>query len=108
MEASEKDRERTMTLQEPRGDETSEEELQRLGIQGEEKKTEKKTLLVFDYDEWYGPLYRCPYCAEETIWDDFKFCPKCGGNLEGYCFETREEDEKRMAREKQKRMEKRK
>ena len=64
----------------------------------------KKTLLVSDYDEWYGPIYACPFCAEETIMDDFNFCPACGGNMEGYGFETIEEDQKRMAREKQERM----
>lgn len=66
----------------------------------------KKILLVFDYDEWHGPIYMCPYCAEETIWDDFNFCPACGGSMEEYDFETMEEDEKRMAIEKRKRMKK--
>jgi rRNA maturation endonuclease Nob1 len=93
-----------MTLQEPRGDETKEEELQRLGIQGEEKKLKKKILLISDFDEWYGPIYRCPFCAEETIWDDFNFCPACGGSMEEHGFETIEEDRKRMAREKRKRI----
>lgn len=87
-----------MTLLEPRGDETPEEELQRLGIQGEEK----KILLISTYDEWYGPIYACPYCAEETIMNDFKFCPNCGGNMEGYGFETIEEDQKRMKKENEK------
>ena len=38
--------------------------------------------------------------------DDFNFCPKCGGNMEGYRFETIQEDQKRMVIEKQKRMKK--
>lgn len=59
----------------------------------------KKDLLIADYVEWYGPLYACPFCAEEKIWADFKFCPYCGGNLEGFGFETIGKNEKRMKKE---------
>jgi rRNA maturation endonuclease Nob1 len=47
-----------------------------------------------------GPVYICPFCVEETlIWDDFNFCPHCGGNLEGFRFESEEEEKKRLKNE---------
>jgi len=29
-------------------------------------------------DEWWGYVYKCPYCDSNVIWQDFKFCPICG------------------------------
>ena len=58
----------------------------------------KKTLLVLGFDEWYGPIYTCPHCGEETIMQEFKFCPNCGGNMEGYGHETVDEGHKRTAK----------
>jgi hypothetical protein len=62
----------------------------------------KKTLLVSGFDEWYGPIYTCPFCAEETIIPEFKFCPNCGGNMEGYGLETVDEGHKRIKKENEK------
>lgn len=56
----------------------------------------KEILFVSSFDEWYGPIYRCPFCAEQKIMQDFNFCPNCGGNMEGYGFETVAEVQKRM------------
>ena len=76
-----------MTLREPRGDETDEEALQRLGIQEEEKKLEKKILKVAHWDEFWGPVYACPFCQVQKLNDGFKFCPICGRSLQEFVFE---------------------
>jgi len=29
-------------------------------------------------DEWYGKIFTCKKCDKEFIWEDFKYCPMCG------------------------------
>jgi hypothetical protein len=58
-----------------------------------------KVLLIADYDEWYGPIYTCPFCADEKLMDDFNFCPACGGNVKNIKFESIEEQQKRIKKE---------
>lgn len=47
----------------------------------------KIILLISNFDEFYGPLYPCPFCAVEKVMDDFNFCPFCGKDLKAYGFE---------------------
>jgi rRNA maturation endonuclease Nob1 len=46
----------------------------------------KVILKVAEYNEWWGPLYNCPFCDKLILWSNFKFCPLCGKSLEGYGF----------------------
>jgi hypothetical protein len=64
------------------------------------KKDERKQLLISNWDEWYGPIYTCPYCASEKLMDDFYFCPSCGADLKGLKFENIEDEQKRIQKEK--------
>jgi rRNA maturation endonuclease Nob1 len=59
----------------------------------------EKLLSISDFDEWYGPIYTCPSCAKETLWDDFKFCPNCGADLKGLKFESIGDREERMKKD---------
>jgi RecJ-like exonuclease len=65
----------------------------------EERLKKKKILEVAHWDEFWGPEYACPFCQVEKLCDDFKFCPMCGGNMEGYRFETIAEEQKRVEKE---------
>ena len=60
----------------------------------------EKTLLVSGWDEWHGPIYFCPFCSEEKLMDDFNFCPACGSNLKDFKFESEEEEQERVKKEK--------
>lgn len=51
---------------------------------GETMKTELKPSLK---DEWYGNTFKCPFCNEEKLWRNFKFCPMCGKSLEDFEFQ---------------------
>jgi hypothetical protein len=66
---------------------------------GIKEKKGKKTLLISNWDEWYGPIYTCPYCAEEKLMGDFKFCPNCGGDMKGFKFEKIEDEQERIKEE---------
>jgi rubrerythrin len=55
-------------------------------------------LLITNYDEWYGPIYTCPFCAEETVMNDFNFCPNCGADMDGFKFESISDEQKRKGK----------
>lgn len=48
---------------------------------------EKKILKVAHWDEFWGPVYACPFCKVQKLNDDFKFCPICGRSLQEFVFE---------------------
>ena len=48
---------------------------------------EKIILPIAFWDEFYGPVYTCPFCKEDKLCDDFKFCPMCGRGLLEYRYE---------------------
>ena len=41
-----------------------------------------KILISCGGDEWYGPLWRCPHCDNDEIWEDFAYCQNCGKKLD--------------------------
>lgn len=53
----------------------------------EQKEMKKKILKVAHWDEFWGPVYACPFCAEQKLCDDFTFCPICGRSLQEFVFE---------------------
>jgi len=34
-----------------------------------------------DLTEFYGDVYKCPFCNDINIWEGFKYCPNCGKKL---------------------------
>ena len=51
-------------------------------------------LKIAFFDEFWGPFYRCPFCGEEKLNDDFNFCPVCGMSLESFLFEKEKKDKR--------------
>lgn len=50
--------------------------------------TKEKIMLPIAFlDEFYGPFYECPFCKENKLNDNFKFCPMCGKKLKEYRYE---------------------
>jgi uncharacterized protein (DUF983 family) len=64
-----------------------------------DRKMSEKLLLITNYDEWYGPIYTCPFCANEKLMDDFNFCQNCGADLKGLKFESGAEEQERMKKD---------
>ena len=31
-----------------------------------------------NYNEWWGPIFKCPRCGDASIWHGFNYCPNCG------------------------------
>ena len=57
---------------------------------------EKIILPIAFWDEFYGPVYTCPFCKADKLNDDFKFCPMCGWGLLEYRYEEVKESEERI------------
>jgi hypothetical protein len=37
-----------------------------------------KLLKFISNDEWFGKVFQCPKCEDDSIFEGFKYCPNCG------------------------------
>jgi rubrerythrin len=47
----------------------------------------KRVIPISGWDEFYGPIYKCPFCNKDNLQDNYNYCPICGKNLNKYKYE---------------------
>jgi hypothetical protein len=51
------------------------------------EKKMKTVIPIFCWDEFYGPIYKCPFCYGDNLQDNYNYCPICGKRLIEYEYE---------------------